>query len=249
MAAFGLFNLAFATLARAYDPPLARQLTALVTDASGSEGLTGGEVEDHLAGVGVDREHDSAAPQTVLPQRQQIVGDVVLLGDVVEHAGLERRLRRRRWHEGALGGVEAVELATGGEVAHQLQQLSHLARGQHGIDKARQRGRAADRQALGATDLAPHVRVVAHQLDEQLDALRTRLAQAFARHVRNHFDFADSARRYGELYQRALHGAVPEAAAVPGRYDRSLIEGPLQPAVWKLAWPTMLAVPETQVVT
>jgi geranylgeranyl diphosphate synthase type II len=49
MAAFGLFNLAFATLARAYDPPLARQLTALVTDAAGSEGLTGGEVEDLLA--------------------------------------------------------------------------------------------------------------------------------------------------------------------------------------------------------
>jgi geranylgeranyl diphosphate synthase type II len=49
MAAFGLFNLAFATLARAYDPSLARQLTALVTDAAGSEGLTGGEVEDLLA--------------------------------------------------------------------------------------------------------------------------------------------------------------------------------------------------------
>lgn len=26
----------------------------------------------------------------------------------------------------------------------------------------------------------------------------------------------------------------------PGRYDRSLIEGPLGPAVWKLAWPTVL---------
>jgi Na+-driven multidrug efflux pump len=25
------------------------------------------------------------------------------------------------------------------------------------------------------------------------------------------------------------------------RYDRSIIEGPLRPAVWKLAWPTMLA--------
>jgi geranylgeranyl diphosphate synthase type II len=49
MAAFGLFNLAFATLARSYDPPLARQLTALVTDAAGPEGLTGGEVEDLLA--------------------------------------------------------------------------------------------------------------------------------------------------------------------------------------------------------
>ena len=49
MAAFGLFNLAFATLARSYDPPLARQLATLVTDAAGSEGLTGGEVEDLLA--------------------------------------------------------------------------------------------------------------------------------------------------------------------------------------------------------
>ncbi len=49
MAAFGLFNLAFATLARFYDPALAKRLTALVTDASGSEGLTGGEVEDLLA--------------------------------------------------------------------------------------------------------------------------------------------------------------------------------------------------------
>ena len=31
-------------------------------------------------------------------------------------------------------------------------------------------------------------------------------------------------------------------AAKPGRrqYDRSIIEGPLLPAVWKLAWPTML---------
>src|SRR5882672_12314301 len=26
----------------------------------------------------------------------------------------------------------------------------------------------------------------------------------------------------------------------PSRYDRSLIEGPLVPAVWRLAWPTML---------
>jgi geranylgeranyl diphosphate synthase type II len=49
MAAFGLFNLAFAALARSYDPPLARQLTALITDAAGPEGLTGGEVEDLLA--------------------------------------------------------------------------------------------------------------------------------------------------------------------------------------------------------
>ena len=30
------------------------------------------------------------------------------------------------------------------------------------------------------------------------------------------------------------------AVAKPSRYDRSLIEGPIGPAVWKLAWPTML---------
>lgn len=46
--------------------------------------------------------------------------------------------------------------------------------------------------------------------------------------------------------------AVPAAAATPApsraaaarsqrpRYDRSIVEGPLLPAVWKLAWPTML---------
>ncbi|MFL5593786.1 MAG: MATE family efflux transporter [Gemmatimonadaceae bacterium] len=36
--------------------------------------------------------------------------------------------------------------------------------------------------------------------------------------------------------------ATPEAATKPDRrrYDRSIIEGPLAPAVWKLAWPTML---------
>ncbi len=36
---------------------------------------------------------------------------------------------------------------------------------------------------------------------------------------------------------------VPEAtrpAPTATRYDRSLVEGPLQPAVWKIAWPTML---------
>jgi geranylgeranyl diphosphate synthase type II len=49
MAAFNLFNLAFATIARSYEPSLARQLTALVAEAVGSEGLIGGEVEDLLA--------------------------------------------------------------------------------------------------------------------------------------------------------------------------------------------------------
>src|SRR5262247_3639054 len=31
-----------------------------------------------------------------------------------------------------------------------------------------------------------------------------------------------------------------ESAAKTSRYDRSLIEGPIVPAVWRLAWPTML---------
>ena len=47
-------------------------------------------------------------------------------------------------------------------------------------------------------------------------------------------------------------GSPPAAAAPPapgpaaarkpgnGRYDRSIIEGPLRSAVWKIAWPTML---------
>jgi putative MATE family efflux protein len=34
--------------------------------------------------------------------------------------------------------------------------------------------------------------------------------------------------------------AAPAPAVAARRYDRSLIEGPLLPAVWKLAWPTML---------
>jgi geranylgeranyl diphosphate synthase type II len=49
MAAFNLFNLAFATIARSYEPALARQLTGLMAQAVGSEGLIGGEVEDLLA--------------------------------------------------------------------------------------------------------------------------------------------------------------------------------------------------------
>jgi Na+-driven multidrug efflux pump len=35
--------------------------------------------------------------------------------------------------------------------------------------------------------------------------------------------------------------AHPGARASAARYDRSIIEGPLRAAVWKLAWPTMLA--------
>ena len=49
MAAFNLFNLAFATIAASYEPSLARRLTSLVAEAVGSEGLIGGEVEDLLA--------------------------------------------------------------------------------------------------------------------------------------------------------------------------------------------------------
>ena len=30
------------------------------------------------------------------------------------------------------------------------------------------------------------------------------------------------------------------SSAPPGRYDRSIVEGPLRSAVWKIAWPTML---------
>jgi putative MATE family efflux protein len=54
-------------------------------------------------------------------------------------------------------------------------------------------------------------------------------------------------------HQRPLTDTTPAAAPAPeaplppappspaeGRYDRSIIEGPLGPAVWKLAWPTML---------
>ena len=35
--------------------------------------------------------------------------------------------------------------------------------------------------------------------------------------------------------------AAPRPAGERRRYDRSIIDGPLAPAVWKIAWPTMLA--------
>lgn len=46
----------------------------------------------------------------------------------------------------------------------------------------------------------------------------------------------------------ASAAAAPEPLAIPNeaaphekpRYDRSIVEGPLQRAVWKIAWPTML---------
>lgn len=42
--------------------------------------------------------------------------------------------------------------------------------------------------------------------------------------------------------QPARHAPAPLAppAPTPRRYDRSIVEGPLQSAVWKIAWPTML---------
>ena len=33
---------------------------------------------------------------------------------------------------------------------------------------------------------------------------------------------------------------VPPAPIEKSRYDRSIVEGPLPAAVWKIAWPTML---------
>ncbi|MDQ3070647.1 MAG: MATE family efflux transporter [Acidobacteriota bacterium] len=38
----------------------------------------------------------------------------------------------------------------------------------------------------------------------------------------------------------ASAAASSPSPAVPRRYDRSIVEGPLQNAVWKIAWPTML---------
>ena len=49
LAAFGLLNLAFGTLADAYDPPLSGRLTALMADAVGGDGLIGGQAADILA--------------------------------------------------------------------------------------------------------------------------------------------------------------------------------------------------------
>jgi geranylgeranyl diphosphate synthase type II len=49
LAAFGLLNLAFGSVARAYDPPLAARLTPLMTDAVGPAGLIGGQAADLLA--------------------------------------------------------------------------------------------------------------------------------------------------------------------------------------------------------
>jgi geranylgeranyl diphosphate synthase, type II len=46
LAAFGLLNLAYAEIARAYEPALATRMSALVSDAVGPEGLIGGQALD-----------------------------------------------------------------------------------------------------------------------------------------------------------------------------------------------------------
>jgi geranylgeranyl diphosphate synthase type II len=49
LAAFGLLNLAYDTIARAYEPPLSTRLCALVAEAVGPGGLIGGQAADLLA--------------------------------------------------------------------------------------------------------------------------------------------------------------------------------------------------------
>lgn len=49
LAAFALLNLAFGTLTRSYEPPLAAKVTALLSDAVGLHGLVGGQAADLLA--------------------------------------------------------------------------------------------------------------------------------------------------------------------------------------------------------
>ena len=49
LAAFGLLDAAFGAIARGYEPALVTQLTALVSDAIGGEGLIGGQAADLLA--------------------------------------------------------------------------------------------------------------------------------------------------------------------------------------------------------
>ena len=49
LAAFGLLNGAFGALAREYEPPLASDLSTLLADAVGTEGLIGGQAADLLA--------------------------------------------------------------------------------------------------------------------------------------------------------------------------------------------------------
>src|SRR5215510_8936594 len=49
-------------------------------------------------------------------------------------------------------------------------------------------------------------------------------------------------RRRMEMTDTSKQATTSSAPAAPDkrRYDRSIVEGPLRPAVWKIAWPTML---------
>lgn len=49
LAAFGLLNLAYGTLARTYEPPISARLTTILSDAVGGDGLIGGQATDLLA--------------------------------------------------------------------------------------------------------------------------------------------------------------------------------------------------------
>jgi geranylgeranyl diphosphate synthase type II len=46
LAAFGLLNLAYGAVARAYEPPIATRMASLIADAVGPEGLIGGQALD-----------------------------------------------------------------------------------------------------------------------------------------------------------------------------------------------------------
>jgi geranylgeranyl diphosphate synthase, type II len=49
LAAFGLLNLAYRTIVRAYEPAVSARLTSIVSDAVGNEGLIGGQAIDLFA--------------------------------------------------------------------------------------------------------------------------------------------------------------------------------------------------------
>jgi geranylgeranyl diphosphate synthase, type II len=49
LAAFGLLNLAYRTIVRAYEPAVSARLTSILSDAVGNEGLIGGQAIDLLA--------------------------------------------------------------------------------------------------------------------------------------------------------------------------------------------------------
>jgi geranylgeranyl diphosphate synthase type II len=49
LAAFGLLNLAYGTVARTYEPAISGRLTTILSDAIGGDGLIGGQATDLLA--------------------------------------------------------------------------------------------------------------------------------------------------------------------------------------------------------